>query len=464
MGPVVVKLVKGVAAGIGLASEGIAARKAKKAQNTQAGANRGDLAEDESEVIVERDVAIDTLEEQWALDEAQEELRQTSYPQDEPPPYSEVVDGAALATWFASQHPTPMGSVAARLPAPILLPQRRPKDRNRGFLRAYAPDLAPFGIDQATFLEFLNTAEKGCRAHRWLQAINLAALVGHAIPSVAAIAVSVAIHQFANLTIAADGRRRTNNFFDQANEEFFQPRGLYCLVLTWIPEEPDAPAMSMDLQSTVAKAMTGNDSTVLGSNKLRRLQQKFKTSDGKNYGNPFPEVAPLVFPELDRLENGEDAEKQLSKTKRRVEFVKTYLDKRAQATFQAENPDSHLNQRPKATFASRYADPNHAASSGDLLSLVTGGYASRGRRGGGGGGGLIGGLAELIRDPQGLDRETSRNAGGRAVGPGANTLIGGGLVEIRKLFEGKVIYLAIVNMPSKAEMREARDALGLPKD
>jgi hypothetical protein len=209
MGPVVVKLVKGVAAGIGLVSEGIAARKAKKAQKTQAETNRGSLADDESEVIVERDVVIDTLEEQWALDEAQEELQHTSYPQDDPPPYSEVVDGAAaLATWFASQHPTPMGAAPARLPAPILLPQRRPKDRNRGFLRAYAPDLAPFGIDQATFLEFLDTAEKGCRAHRWLQAINLAALVGHAIPSVAAIAVSVAIHQFANLTIAADGRRR----------------------------------------------------------------------------------------------------------------------------------------------------------------------------------------------------------------------------------------------------------------
>jgi hypothetical protein len=52
---------------------------------------------------------------------------------------------------------------------------------------------------------------------------------------------------------------------------------------------------------------------------------------------------------------------------------------------QAENPDSHLNQRPKTTFASRYADPNHAASSGDLLSLVTRGYVSGGRRAGQGG-------------------------------------------------------------------------------
>jgi hypothetical protein len=208
MGFVVVKLVKGVAAGIGLASEGLAARKAKKAQKAQAEAYRGDSEEDETEVVIERDVVVNTLKEQWALDEAQEELQHGSHPQDDPPPYSEVVDGAGLATQFASQHPVPKDAAPARLPAPILLPQRRPKDRNRGFLRAYAPDLAPFGIDQTTFLEFLDTAEKGCRAHRWLQAINLAALAGHAIPSVAAIAVSMAIHQFANLTIAADGRRR----------------------------------------------------------------------------------------------------------------------------------------------------------------------------------------------------------------------------------------------------------------
>lgn len=63
-------------------------------------------------------------------------------------------------------------------------------------------------LTRPAFLEFLDTVEKGCREHRWLQDINLAALVGRVIPSVAPIAMSVAIHQFANLTIAADGRRR----------------------------------------------------------------------------------------------------------------------------------------------------------------------------------------------------------------------------------------------------------------
>lgn len=205
MGPVIVKLVKGVAAGIGLAAEGIAAHKAKKARKAPAQVDEGNTEDDEYAVI-EADVS--TVEELWALEEAQEELQHLSNDHASPQEDGEVADGAALASWFASQHKAPREIVYPKLPAPILLPQRRPKDRNRGFIRAYAPDLAPFGIDQATFIEFLNTAEKGYRAHRWLQAINLAALVGHAIPSVAAIAAGIAIHQFANLAIAADGRRR----------------------------------------------------------------------------------------------------------------------------------------------------------------------------------------------------------------------------------------------------------------
>ena len=42
-----------------------------------------------------------------------------------------------------------------------------------------------------------------------------------------------------------------------------------------------------------------------------------------------------------------------------------------------ENPDSHLSQGPKPTFTSRYADPNHPASSGDPLALITGGNITR---------------------------------------------------------------------------------------
>jgi hypothetical protein len=44
---------------------------------------------------------------------------------------------------------------SGRLPYPIIIPQRRPEDKSRGWMLAYAPVLDEFGIDQTTFLKFL---------------------------------------------------------------------------------------------------------------------------------------------------------------------------------------------------------------------------------------------------------------------------------------------------------------------
>jgi hypothetical protein len=52
-----------------------------------------------------------------------------------------------------------------RLSQPVLIPQRRPEDQSRGILRAYAPALGDCGIDQETFLDFIdafNEAHKVC--------------------------------------------------------------------------------------------------------------------------------------------------------------------------------------------------------------------------------------------------------------------------------------------------------------
>ena len=231
MGLVTTHLIKGVAAGIGLASEGLAARKAKKAQKALEEAESCGLNEKttmtnitmSSREILELDSSqIQIYDKVHELPTSQyhqhlHELPASNHRQDDSPQNpqaikDEQIDETALATKFASHYPIPfepsLPEVVYRLPAPVLLPQRRPKNRDRGFLRAYAPDLAPCGIDQEMFIYFLNTAEKGCRAHRWLQAINLTALAGHAIPSAIAVAVGIAIHQVANLSIAADGRRR----------------------------------------------------------------------------------------------------------------------------------------------------------------------------------------------------------------------------------------------------------------
>lgn len=50
-----------------------------------------------------------------------------------------------------------------------------------------------------------------------------------------------------------------------------------------------------------------------------------------------------------------------------------------------------MAQGPKPKFTSRYADPNHPASSGNIISLVTGGHINPPSFGGGGLGGGLGG-------------------------------------------------------------------------
>lgn len=209
------KAVKGLAAGIGLISESISSHKAKKEsqtsqreENTQLDPTSPASGSHNNEHSQEG-TAIDSLEEQWELDETQDELRHSPN-QEDPPAYDteEAIDTAIHR--FASEYPPPAYSseTVPLLPAPILLPQRRPKERKRGFIRAYAPDLAAFSIDQKMFLEFLDTAEKACQGARWLNAINLASIGTMFMPSATGIAVSIAIQIATDIAIAVDGTRR----------------------------------------------------------------------------------------------------------------------------------------------------------------------------------------------------------------------------------------------------------------
>lgn len=185
-----------------------------------------------------------------------------------------------------------------------------------------------------------------------------------------------------------------------------------------------------------------------------------------------------------------------------------------------------MNQGPKPTFTSRYADPNHPASSGDLLALVTGGHVSSSRGGGGGGllggglrgslggggrngyqdqdayysngqngsygrsiggrerllggrGGLLGGGGllgaaidvgrQLSQKQSSTGASTSNGVGRNDPSPGFNSRQAGlglsrgdqkGIGLLSKVYQKKVLYLAIVNMPSEAELNQARQELG----
>ncbi|KKK26899.1 hypothetical protein ARAM_001233 [Aspergillus rambellii] len=534
------KAIRGIAAGIGLASESISAHKASKREKKERESQRsvegvdgqlqrerlvegeqrrrrrrrgGGGGEEEEEQIQresEREHFIANQHEQvWELDEAQDELHVHEQSNEEAPSY----DAVLLAEEFIRNVPPPAyaPSAAPRLPWPVILPQRRPKSRKRGFVRAYAPVLEDFGIDQAMFLDFLETSNRACLASPWIYALNLATIPTMFLPSGLSIVVSTLIQIGTDVAIAVEGRRKsvplsqlTNTFFDKINEEFFRPRGLFCLVMTWDPES-SSTFTQFNLNTTISTAVEHG-----GPGFTNKLKHKLKSSDGKTAGElPFPEAAPLIFPDLDDDLGSNAAEGKLKGTKKRKEFVDNYLDRRSQAKFIMENPDSALNLAPKPKFTSRYADPTHPASSGDFLGLITGGKFTsdnlprrappaalgrsvlpdqRGRHGrdrrfqeSGPGGNLrlgslpAGNIVESL-----LSRRTSgsthRNASTshdryqaemaevelergqtrqRQPGPPSGG-IGGG---IQKLLKSKVLYLMIVNMPSEEELAEARAML-----
>lgn len=208
---------------------------------------------------------------------------------------------------------------------------------------------------------------------------------------------------------------RTSGFLQKINENFFQPRGLYCLVMTWKPESSHR-VDRVDLRTTIASH--GQPNTGFSG-----FQNRFRSSDGRTHGDlEFPEVAPLVFPSLDRLaaQGGAEGAKKKGKMAESMGFVADYWDKRAAARYvglsvfadgalkpyctnpsanhlpflvqAGEHPHSTLAQVPPEQFSSRYADPNHPASSGSLISFVSGGRLNPGPESRG----LIGGVASAI--------------------------------------------------------------------
>ncbi|KAJ6160671.1 hypothetical protein N7470_004067 [Penicillium chermesinum] len=306
---------RGIAGGIGLASEAIQHRKAKKATaNENSGLPAANEAETRDQLVAENE-----LEANWQLDEAQDAI---CCPEG-PPSYQETTQSDAAdssqqnTTEHATQeHPSKLadrfprggpGSDAAagtasgytrgRIELPVLLTQRRPGKRSRGFIRAYAPILQNAGITQDAFMDFVDDLNSAVEPNGLIQALNLASLAGIAIASPAAIALSIGIQLATNIGDEVHSRTKTNSFIDKVNRDFFAPRGLVAAVLTWKPSDTNEFVMSsFDGESAVTSAMDSRQQDT-GSKKFKH---RFHASAGIAPCE-WPETAPLVFPDLDKL-------------------------------------------------------------------------------------------------------------------------------------------------------------------
>ena len=212
--------IRAVSGGVGLVSESLKAQKegkmVKADDQEHASTSRADSeggkdhdrnvkASDDppSYDNIEDDTGHD-LENEWNLDDAQDEIIDNS----EKHP---VGDSSNFEDAFLRNHPPPeyvKEVPSGKLSLPVVLPQRRPKDRSRGFIRAYAPVLENCGIDQATWLAFLDTFQKSSAANPWLNAINLASIGTMFMPHAIGLVVGYAISQATNIAIELQARQR----------------------------------------------------------------------------------------------------------------------------------------------------------------------------------------------------------------------------------------------------------------
>lgn len=230
------------------------------------------------------------------------------------------------------------------------------------------------------------------------------------------------------------------------NNEFFKPRGLYCLIMTYKPDSTKVHAR-IDINNTISSSMAPASSSTKQTFKNLRL------SSGKTYGElELPEAAPLIFPALDNL----SPEQEQSKMKSSGKFIADYYDRRAQAKFVSETGgNSKLTVGEEPVFKSRYADPNHPANSGSLISLLTGGHVNpRERR-------------ERRRGAKRVRRAMRRGEPvTEELASGKGRLRGGRRREglVKRMLKKDVLYLMVCNLPSEEEARMGREAVDGEKE
>ena len=219
-----------------------------------------------------------------------------------------------------------------------------------------------------------------------------------------------------------------NKFLDHMNDEFFKPRGLYCMIIKYDPKSSE-PEETVDVTANITAQVAKRD-----DEDRAKWKNLFQGSAGKaEHEEEVPDFAPLVFPKLDKL-NDEQKENDV---KHFGTFLGEYYDRRGQAQFDAENEGSKLaGVTGEKEFASRYSDPNHLASQGGLVSTFSGGKVQ------------YTGPIQKITDRRNARR--SRLGITRQAGPEGRKQRKSQR-PMRKFLKQDVLYLMIVNMPTREE-------------
>ena len=363
------------------------------------------------------------------------------------------------------------------------------------------------------------------KANPLFDVIIVSSMIAGFAPSIIAMAVTTAVQIAARTAKELQARSRRNTYLDRVNQEVFMPRGLFAVVMKF---KSDSQLAQASQKQGLLGGIGGILGTMVSSERLdfeqaaarysqaggvdpsrtQRYKRNLRVASGETRGEiEMTEAAELIFPDietaLDLSEATDFSGKSKAKLKSANKVVQGYLDRRAQAKYSSENPDSVLST-PAPKFASRFSDPTSGAHNGGLLGLVSGGAINvrqqpRGSRRGIGGrqnGGLIGmGLQAIAASRErtqspGMSQRDERYDNHNPPAPYGGPSRGvedynsfsnppapyggrprrtdesrsysnpyGGIRNrrrqggIKKLMQQDVLYLIIVNLPSEEETR-----------
>ena len=247
-----------------------------------------------------------------------------------------------------------------KLPFPVIVPQRRPGTKTRGFVRAYAPILEEMSVPQDVFLRFLKDLHKAAQASPIFDVVMIATAIAGAYPDpIIGLAVQ-AVQVAAGIEQEIQERYRTNKFLTQANKELFIPNGLYAMIVTYRTggsEQPEVGIERVDLGATAIAKYGGDvqsDSAMAGPGSsekpnivddVKEKMKQLRVASGETREAEIPVTcAPLIFPALDAAAAASPAANEdpnsegtgssiKAKSKGASKFVNDYYDRRAQASY-----------------------------------------------------------------------------------------------------------------------------------
>lgn len=375
---VIGKILQGITTPIGLASEAIASSKDKKRSKSDPDAHSGVPSEQVEELKTEtsisdtteatsdhqqqgsEDYGIDRDETTWALDEAAADDAKNKKDDEE----AKSNTAPEITDLISSIQPggPPAYQRGSQMPFPVIIPQRRPGTKTRGFVRAYAPVLQDSGIDEAMFLNFLKSFHRASQASPIFDVIiiscNLASNALIINPVIGAIAGAgiFAVQMGAYIGQEMQERWRTNEFLDAANQDIFMPRGLFAMIVMYEQSVDDSMQYEKKTVDIGATALAKYGDSLLKSgdvdiegeegekatkkDEIKEKMKRLRIQSGKTREAEMPvNCAPLVFPAMEAAANSAEKgdqsglEKMKASSKGASKFVNQYMDRRAQATF-----------------------------------------------------------------------------------------------------------------------------------